>query len=206
MRGNFLYDRVIKRIADFIAALIALLIFTPVMLIVIIALYLTGHKRVFFTQPRVGLNDKIFTLIKFRTMTEARDAEGNLLPDAQRLTRFGAMVRKTSLDELPQLINVLKGDMSLVGPRPLLVQYLPLYSAEQRKRHLVRPGITGWAQVNGRNAISWEQKFIYDVWYVEHQSLALDLNIFFKTIRNVVKAEGISQDGQATMEAFKGNN
>lgn len=206
MHGNFLYDRVIKRIADFFAALIALLIFTPVMLIVIIALYLTGHKRVFFTQPRVGLNDRIFTLIKFRTMTEAKDGEGKLLPDAQRLTRFGAMVRKSSLDELPQLINVLKGDMSLVGPRPLLVQYLPLYSAEQRKRHLVRPGITGWAQVNGRNAISWEQKFIYDVWYVEHQSLALDLNIFFKTIRNVVKAEGISQDGQATMEAFKGNN
>lgn len=206
MHGNFLYDRVFKRVADFFAALIALLIFTPVMLIVIIALYLTGHKRVFFTQPRVGLNDRIFTLIKFRTMTEAKDGEGKLLPDAQRLTRFGAMVRKSSLDELPQLINVLKGDMSLVGPRPLLVQYLPLYSAEQRKRHLVRPGITGWAQVNGRNAISWEQKFIYDVWYVEHQSLALDLNIFFKTIRNVVKAEGISQDGQATMEAFKGNN
>lgn len=206
MRVNFFYDRVIKRTADFVAACIALLIFSPVMLIVIIALYLTGHKRVFFTQPRVGLNDKIFTLIKFRTMTEAKDANGNLLPDAQRLTRFGAMVRKSSLDELPQLINVLKGDMSLIGPRPLLVQYLPLYSEEQRKRHLVRPGITGWAQVNGRNAISWEQKFRYDVWYVEHQSMALDLQIFFKTIRNVVKAEGISQDGQATMEAFKGNN
>ena len=137
-------------------------------------------------------------------MTEAKDAEGNLLPDDKRLTRFGILLRKSSLDELPQLINVLKGDMSIIGPRPLLVQYLPLYNAEQRKRHLVKPGITGWAQVNGRNAISWEQKFELDVWYVQHISFSLDVKIFFRTIRNIVKSEGISQDGQATMEAFKG--
>lgn len=137
-------------------------------------------------------------------MTEAKDADGNLLPDDKRLTRFGILLRKSSLDELPQLINVLKGDMSIIGPRPLLVQYLPLYNAEQRKRHLVKPGITGWAQVNGRNAISWEQKFELDVWYVQHISFPLDVKIFFRTIRNIVKSEGISQDGQATMEAFKG--
>lgn len=199
------YGKYIKRSGDFLAALTALVIFLPVMLLVVLLLKLTGHQRIFFTQPRVGLNDRVFTLVKFISMTDDRDAQGNLLPDDQRLTSFGKLLRKTSLDELPQLINVLKGDMSLIGPRPLLVQYLPLYSTEQRKRHLVRPGITGWAQVNGRNAISWEQKFEYDVWYVNHQSLWLDLRIFFLTIRNIVKAEGISQEGQATMQAFTGS-
>lgn len=187
-----------------LAAFCGLLVFLPVILIVIILLVLTGHKRFFFVQKRVGLNNKIFHLVKFRSMTEQKDAMGNLLPDAKRLTKFGATLRKTSLDELPQLFNVLKGDMSLIGPRPLLVEYLPLYNEEQKKRHLVRPGITGWAQVNGRNAISWEQKFELDVWYVTHQSFSLDCKIFFRTIRNIIKADGISQEGQATMEAFKG--
>lgn len=168
-------------------------------------LRLTGHKRIFFVQKRVGRNNRIFHLIKFRSMTEATDASGKLLPDDIRLTSFGKTLRKTSLDELPQLINVIKGDMSIIGPRPLLVEYLPLYNEEQKKRHLVRPGITGWAQVNGRNAISWEQKFEYDVWYVNNQSFALDVKIFFLTIKNIVKAEGISQDGQATMKAFTGS-
>ncbi len=185
-------------------ALIALIIFLPVMAILIILLLLTGHKRFFFVQKRVGLNNRIFHLIKFRSMTEAKDAAGNLLPDNKRLTRFGAGLRKTSLDELPQLFNVILGDMSIIGPRPLLVSYLPLYNETQQRRHLVRPGITGWAQVNGRNAISWEQKFNLDVWYVANQSFALDLRIFFLTIRNVVKASGVSQEGEATMEAFTG--
>lgn len=201
---KYFYQHIIKRLLDFTGALIALVLFSPVMLMVMILLKLTGHRRMFFVQQRVGLNDKIFKLVKFRSMTEAKDAEGNLLPDDKRLTRFGVLLRKSSLDELPQLINVLKGDMSIIGPRPLLVQYLPLYNAEQRKRHLVKPGITGWAQVNGRNAISWEQKFELDVWYVQHISFSLDVKIFFRTIRNIIKSEGISQDGQATMEAFKG--
>lgn len=201
---HFFYNNFIKRPLDLLVALIALIVFLPVMVILIILLWLTGHKRFFFVQKRVGLNNKIFHLIKFRSMTEAKDAAGNLLPDDKRLTRFGAALRKTSLDELPQLFNVILGDMSIIGPRPLLVNYLPLYSEIQRKRHLVRPGITGWAQVNGRNAISWEQKFNLDVWYVANQSFLLDLKIFFLTIRNVVKASGVSQEGQATMEAFTG--
>ncbi len=201
---HFFYNNFIKRPLDLLVALIALIVFLPVMVILIILLRLTGHKRFFFVQKRVGLNNKIFHLIKFRSMTEAKDAAGNLLPDDKRLTRFGAALRKTSLDELPQLFNVILGDMSIIGPRPLLVNYLPLYSEIQRKRHLVRPGITGWAQVNGRNAISWEQKFNLDVWYVANQSFLLDLKIFFLTIRNVVKASGVSQEGQATMEAFTG--
>ncbi len=201
---HFFYNNFIKRPLDLLVALIALIVFLPVMVILIILLWLTGHKRFFFVQKRVGLNNKIFHLIKFRSMTEAKDAAGNLLPDDKRLTRFGVALRKTSLDELPQLFNVILGDMSIIGPRPLLVNYLPLYSEIQRKRHLVRPGITGWAQVNGRNAISWEQKFNLDVWYVANQSFLLDLKIFFLTIRNVVKASGVSQEGQATMEAFTG--
>lgn len=201
---NF-YEHIGKRIIDILIAVVALIIFFPVMLIIIILLLLTGHKRFFFVQRRAGLNEKIFFLLKFRSMTEEKDRDGQLLPDNKRLTKFGAALRKTSLDELPQLINVLKGDMSLIGPRPLLTEYLPLYNEQQKKRHLVRPGITGWAQVNGRNMISWEEKFDLDVWYVSNQSFGLDTKIFFLTIKNTVKSEGISQDGQATMEAFKGS-
>ncbi len=200
---NF-YKAIGKRTLDLLTALTALVVFLPVILLVIILLLLTGHHRFLFIQKRVGLHEKVFSLIKFRSMTETKDAAGKLLPDEKRLTKFGILLRKTSLDELPQLLNVLKGDMSLIGPRPLLVEYLPLYSEEQRKRHLVRPGITGWAQVNGRNVISWEQKFEYDTWYVKHQSFLLDLKIFFRTIKNIVRAEGISQQGQATVEAFTG--
>jgi len=200
-----MYQWYIKRLIDFTVALIALLSLSPLMLILILLLKITGHQRVFFVQQRVGLNEKIFALIKFRSMTEKRDAEGHLLPDAQRLTAFGKLLRKSSLDELPQLLNVLKGDMSIVGPRPLLVEYLQYYSPEQQKRHLVRPGITGWAQVNGRNAISWEKKFELDVWYVRKISFLLDCRILFKTVGRVVKPQGISQEGQATMEAFRGS-
>ncbi|MCX6323670.1 MAG: sugar transferase [Sphingobacteriales bacterium] len=198
------YSRYIKRLGDLLAAIIALLVFSPVMLVVMVLLMLTGHRKLFFIQPRVGYQNRIFKLMKFKSMTDAKDAKGNLKPDVERLTRFGKLLRKSSLDELPQLINVLKGDMSLIGPRPLLVSYLPLYNEKQRRRHEVKPGITGWAQVNGRNAISWEQKFDLDVWYVDHQTFGLDLSIFFKTIKNIITSEGISQDGQATMEAFKG--
>lgn len=201
---NGFYDSIVKRIIDFLLAFLAFIIFLPVMLIVMVLLLLTGHRKLFFVQIRAGKNEKLFRLIKFRSMTEAKDASGRLLPDEKRLTKSGKAIRKTSLDELPQLINVLKGDMSIIGPRPLLVDYLPLYNTEQKKRHLVRPGITGWAQVNGRNAISWEQKFDYDIWYVNNQSFLLDLKIFFLTIKNIVKAEGISQEGEATMKAFTG--
>ena len=160
----------------------------------------------FFTQERPGKDGRIFKVIKFKSMTDERDAEGRLLPDAQRLTRVGRFIRSTSLDELPQLLNVLKGDMALVGPRPLLPEYLPLYSEEQARRHEVRPGITGWAQVNGRNAISWTKKFEYDVWYVDHCSFCLDVKIVFMTIKKIFLREGISQEGRATMEAFNGSN
>jgi lipopolysaccharide/colanic/teichoic acid biosynthesis glycosyltransferase len=174
--------------------------------LVTIGLYIANQGKPFFFQARPGLNEKIFKIIKFKTMNDKKDTEGNLLPDAERLTPIGAFVRKTSLDEIPQLINVLKGDMSLIGPRPLLPEYLSLYSEMQRKRHLVRPGITGWAQVNGRNAISWEKKFELDVWYVKNLSFLLDIKILFLTLKKVVVREGISQTGQATMEMFKGNN
>jgi undecaprenyl phosphate N,N'-diacetylbacillosamine 1-phosphate transferase len=196
---------VLKRIFDFICALMGLIVLSPIILFCIVFLYVKNDKNVFFTQNRPGQNSKIFKLIKFKTMNDARDAAGNLLPDAERLTKIGKFVRRTSLDELPQLINVLKGDMSLVGPRPLLVQYLPLYSKEQARRHLVKPGITGWAQVNGRNAISWQQKFSLDVWYVDNQSFWLDIKILYLTVLKVFKSEGISQAGEATMEAFTGN-
>jgi lipopolysaccharide/colanic/teichoic acid biosynthesis glycosyltransferase len=198
------YIHIIKRFFDILVSLVALLVFSPVFILIILLLILTGHQRIFFVQKRVGLHERIFTLVKFCSMTEAKDASGHLLPDEKRLTKFGILLRKSSLDELPQLLNVLAGDMSIIGPRPLLVDYLPRYNSFQKKRHLAKPGITGWAQVKGRNAISWEQKFEYDVWYVEHQSFFLDLKIFFMTIRNIIKSEGISQDGQATMEAFKG--
>jgi len=184
-------------------ASVGLIILSPLFLILWILLSIANKGAgVFFFQERPGKHERIFKVIKFKTMTDERDAKGNLLPDAVRLTKIGKFVRSTSLDEIPQLLNVIKGDMSLIGPRPLLVQYLPLYDETQRRRHEVRPGITGWAQVNGRNAISWEQKFDYDVWYVDHVSLSLDLKILLKTIQKVFKKEGISADGHVTMPSF----
>ncbi|TXK75417.1 sugar transferase [Mesonia sp. HuA40] len=200
-----MYKSTIKPTLDFLAALIGLLLLSPIFLLVMIALAFANSGKPFFFQKRPGKKERIFTIVKFKTMNDKKDAQGRLLPDAQRLTAVGRLVRKTSLDEIPQLLNVLKGDMSFVGPRPLLPEYLPLYNETQRKRHHVKPGITGWAQVNGRNAISWEQKFDYDVWYVKNQSLILDLKILFLTAKKVVVSEGISQEGQATAEAFKGN-
>lgn len=201
-----MYKKKFKRFIDFFVALIGLLVLSPIFIAVTIGLYIANEGKPFFFQSRPGLNEKLFKIIKFKTMNDKKDSNGVLLSDAERLTSIGTFVRKTSLDEIPQLINVLKGDMSLVGPRPLLPQYLSLYSKEQKQRHNVRPGITGWAQVNGRNAISWSKKFELDVWYVEHLSLNLDLKIFFKTIKKVFVREGISADGQATTEAFNGNN
>jgi lipopolysaccharide/colanic/teichoic acid biosynthesis glycosyltransferase len=176
----------------------------PCIVIACVLRWAHGKGGVFFAQQRPGRNEVIFKLLKFKTMNDKRDANGHLLPDAARLTAIGKFIRKTSLDELPQLWNVLKGNMSLVGPRPLLVQYLPLYTIEQKRRHLVKPGITGWAQVNGRNAISWEQKFEYDVWYVDNCSFALDMKILWMTVLKVVAREGISQEGHVTAQAFKG--
>ncbi|MSN86227.1 sugar transferase [Riemerella anatipestifer] len=200
-----MYKNFFKRILDFSLALIGFIILFPVFIIVMILLTISSEGKPFFFQKRPGLNEQIFSIIKFKTMNDKKDAQGNLLSDAERLTVVGKFVRKTSLDEIPQLLNVIKGDMSLIGPRPLLPQYLPLYNEEQRKRHNVRPGITGWAQVNGRNAISWQQKFEYDVWYVHNLSLSLDIKILFLTVKKVFVSEGISQEGQATMEPFKGN-
>lgn len=202
-----IYKDGIKRVLDFCIVLSVLLIIWPIFLLIIIWLHFVNRGAgAFFTQERPGKDGKIFKVIKFKTMTDERDANGNLLPDAERLTKVGRFVRSTSIDELPQLINVLKGDMALIGPRPLLPQYLPLYSKEQARRHEVRPGITGWAQVNGRNAISWTKKFELDVWYVDHCSFLLDMRIVFLTIKKVFIREGISQEGQATMEFFNGNN
>jgi lipopolysaccharide/colanic/teichoic acid biosynthesis glycosyltransferase len=202
-----MYKNFFKRIIDFTIVFIALLIIWPILLVITIWLHFANKGAgAFFTQERPGKDGKIFKVIKFKSMTDERDADGKLLPDAQRLTRVGAFVRKTSIDELPQLINVLKGDMALIGPRPLLVQYLPLYSKEQARRHEVRPGITGWAQVNGRNAISWQKKFELDVWYVNNCTLWTDIKIIWITIMKVIKRADISQEGQATMEAFNGNN
>lgn len=200
-----MYKSFLKPLFDFIFSFILLLILSPVLLIVIILLYFFNQKNVFFLQSRPGKNEKIFKIIKFKTMTDQKDESGNLLPDEFRLTKMGKFVRKTSLDELPQLINVLKGDMSFIGPRPLLVSYLPLYNEEQKKRHLIKPGITGWAQVNGRNTITWQQKFVLDVFYVENLSFLLDIKIFLLTIKKVIKTEGINTVGQATTENFKGN-
>lgn len=201
-----MYKNVFKRVFDFTAAFIGLMILSPVFIIVTIGLYFANNGKPFFFQLRPGLNGKLFNIIKFKTMNDKKDIDGNLLPDAERLTATGAFVRKTSLDEIPQLINVLKGDMSLIGPRPLLPQYLSLYNEQQKRRHEVRPGITGWAQVNGRNAISWTKKFELDVWYVNHLSLNLDIKIFYQTITKVFVREGISAEGQATTEAFNGYN
>ncbi len=200
-----MYKSFFKRILDFTAALVGILLLSPVFLIVMIGLFFANNGKPFFFQTRPGKNEKLFKIIKFKTMNDKKAADGQLLPDGERLTAMGSFVRKTSLDEIPQLLNVLKGDMSLIGPRPLLPQYLPLYNTFQKRRHEIKPGITGWAQVNGRNAISWDQKFAYDVWYVENCSFFLDLKILFLTVKKVVVREGISQEGEATMEAFKGN-
>ena len=202
-----MYKFFLKRTIDFLLSLLGFIIISPIILLLWIWLSIANKGAgAFFFQERPGKDEKIFKVIKFKTMNDRRDASGKLLPDAQRLTKVGKFVRSTSLDEIPQLLNVIKGDMSLIGPRPLLVQYLPLYNEEQKRRHEVRPGITGWAQVNGRNAISWQQKFEYDVWYVDHISLSLDLKIMFKTIQKVFKREGINSDKNATMETFMGNN
>jgi len=201
-----MYRSYIKRLIDILFAFLGLLILSPVFIIVTIGLYFANEGKPFFFQARPGLNEKIFNIIKFRTMNDKKDINGNLLSDAERLTPIGAFVRKTSLDEIPQLINVLKGDMSLIGPRPLLPQYLSLYNHTQKRRHEVRPGITGWAQVNGRNAISWTKKFELDVWYVDNLSFMTDLKVFLMTFKKVFKSEGISQEVQATMEAFNGSN
>ena len=202
-----MYERYIKRIIDFIIVFCVLLVIWPFLLVIIVLLLLFNEGAgAFFFQERPGKGGKIFRLIKFKTMTDECDADGQLLPDADRLTKVGRFVRSISIDELPQLINVLKGDMALIGPRPLLPQYLPLYSKEQARRHEVRPGITGWAQVNGRNAISWTKKFELDVWYVDHISFFLDLKIIFLTMRKVFMRDGINSENDATMEDFNGNN
>lgn len=200
-----MYKNFLKRVIDFFIAFIGLVILSPIFIIVTIGLFFANDGKPFFFQARPGRKEKIFKIIKFKTMNDKTDAQGNLLSDAERLTPIGTFVRKTSLDELPQLLNVLKGDMALIGPRPLLPEYLPLYNENQKRRHEVRPGITGWAQVSGRNAISWEKKFELDVWYVNNVSLLFDLKILFLTAKKVIIREGISQDGQATMESFKGN-
>lgn len=201
----FLYQNIIKPFFDWLFALVGLVISLPITLIITVLLYVANDGKPFFFQLRPGKNERIFKLVKFKTMNDKQDIAGNLLPDEQRLTSIGKFVRKTSLDELPQLINVLLGHMSLVGPRPLLVDYLPLYNTHQRHRHDVKPGITGWAQVNGRNAISWQQKFNFDVWYVQNQSFGLDCKILLLTVLKVFKSEGISSATAATMEMFRGN-
>ena len=201
-----MYNCFFKRVIDFCFVFCILVIIWPFLLLIAFWLHIANKGAgAFFTQERPGKNGRIFKVIKFKTMTDERDTDGNLLPDAERLTKVGRFVRSISIDELPQLINVLKGDMALIGPRPLLVQYLPLYSKEQARRHEIRPGITGWAQVNGRNAIDWIRKFELDVWYVDHCSLGLDLNIIYLTIKKVFVREGISYKGEATMSYFTGN-
>lgn len=204
---KYMYQHQLKRLIDFLLTASALLIIWPILLIFTILLHFANRGAgVFFTQQRPGKGAKIFKVIKFKTMTDERDSEGKLLPDDQRLTKVGQIIRSLSIDELPQLINVLKGDMALVGPRPLLPKYLPLYSEEQYRRHEVRPGITGWAQVNGRNDIPWTRKFELDVWYVDHLSFWLDLKVIFLTIKKVFIREGIAKEGMATTEAFDGTN
>lgn len=199
-----MYKKSIKRVLDFILSLVLLVVFSPILFIIWLLVRIKLGSPALFKQERPGKNEKIFTIYKFRTMNEKKDHDGNLLPDEKRMTGFGTMLRRTSLDELPELLNILKGDMSFVGPRPLLIKYLPLYNKFQARRHEVRPGLTGYAQVNGRNAISWEQKFEYDVHYIDNLSFMLDLKIFFKTIGKVLKKDDISQDGEATMEEFMG--
>jgi len=199
-----MYKTLLKPLLDFTAALTGILLLSPIFLLVTLGLFVSNNGKPFFFQLRPGKDGKIFKIVKFKTMNDKKDHEGNVLPDAKRLTKIGSFVRKTSLDELPQLFNVLKGEMSLVGPRPLLPEYLPLYSEKQNRRHEVKPGITGWAQVNGRNAISWEDKFKYDVWYVNNVRFLVDMNILFLTIKKVLGSEGINSETTATMEKFKG--
>lgn len=201
-----MYKSYIKPLIDFFVSLLILIVAFPVLVLVTLFLYFANNGKPFFLQLRPGKNGKIFTIIKFKTMNDKKDEEGNLLLDASRLTVLGKFVRTTSLDELPQLINVLKGDMSLIGPRPLLPEYLALYSETQKKRHNVKPGITGWGQVNGRNSISWSQKFEYDVWYVNHLDFLLDLKIIFLTVSKVFKREGITAENSVSAKAFNGNN
>lgn len=200
-----IYIRFMKRPADFVASLIAVILFSPIIIVLIVLLAFANDGKPFFLQRRPGLHGRIFTIIKFRTMNNKTDAQGNLLPDTKRITRIGHFVRDYSLDELLQLINVLIGDMSIVGPRPLLTDYLPLYNEEQFRRHNVKPGITGWAQVNGRNAISWEERFALDTWYVDHISFWTDLGIIWKTVLKVFRREGVSSGGEITMPLFTGN-
>lgn len=194
----------IKRLFDFVSAFLALIVFSLLLAVVVVLVKVKLGSPVIFKQERPGLNNKVFTLYKFRTMTDERDENGELLPDEVRLTKFGQFLRNTSIDELPELINILKGDMSVIGPRPLLVQYIPLYNEHQARRAEVKPGLSGWAQVNGRNSVTWEDKFDMDVYYVDNLSLALDIKILFMTVKNVIKREGISSDTSATMEAFTG--
>ncbi len=202
-----MYRKFIKRFLDFFCSLIGFIVISPVFLFIwLLSSIANKGAGAFFFQERPGKDEKIFKVIKFKTMTDEKDDKGNLLPDVKRLTKIGKFVRSTSLDEIPQLLNVIKGDMSLIGPRPLRTQYLPLYNDFQRRRHKVHPGITGWAQVNGRNAISWEDKFKYDVWYVENLSFGLDIKILFKTVKKVFIREGINSDTDTPVEAFKGNN
>ena len=199
-----MYRRFFKRFLDFCSAIIALILLLPVALIVFIILAVSNRGTPFFSQVRPGRNGNLFRIHKFKTMNDKKDTQGQLLPHEQRVTKTGTLIRKLSLDEIPQLWNVIKGDMSIIGPRPLLEQYLPLYSKEQQQRHDVRPGITGWAQVNGRNAISWKQKFEYDVWYVRNMSFALDLKIIMKTIQKVLVSEGVNKEGNLSMPVWKG--
>jgi lipopolysaccharide/colanic/teichoic acid biosynthesis glycosyltransferase len=201
-----MYQSYIKSLIDFFVSFILLIITFPVLVITTVFLYFANHRKPFFFQLRPGKNGKLFTIIKFKTMNDKKDNEGNLLLDGSRLTVLGQFVRKTSLDELPQLINVLKGDMSLVGPRPLLPEYLTLYSETQKRRHNVKPVITGWGQINGRNSISWSQKFEYDVWYVDHFNFLLDLKIIYLTVRKVIKREGITSENSVSTIAFNGTN
>lgn len=204
--GNKKFGQIVKRIFDFTASLCGLILLSPILIGAALLIRLNLGSPIFFTQDRVGKHNKVFKMIKFRSMKDGVDKDGNLLPDEMRLTKFGKMLRSTSLDELPELINVLKGNMSLIGPRPLLVDYLPLYNEDQIRRHNVLPGLTGWAQINGRNSLSWNEKFNLDIWYVDNWSLTLDIKIFFLTIYKVFKREGISQDGNVTMERFNGFN
>jgi len=200
-----MYSKYLKRVVDFILSLVAVVLLSPLIVVVIILVRTKLGSPIIFKQQRPGLNEKIFTMYKFRTMTDECDEDGALLPDNIRLTKFGIFLRSTSLDELPELFNILKGDMSIVGPRPLLIEYLPLYNRDQKQRHDVRPGLTGWAQVNGRNAISWEQKFIFDIEYVNNISFLVDIKIFWLTIHKVIKRDGINSDDCVTMELFTGS-
>ena len=201
-----MYTTYLKRPIDFILALVGLLILSPIFIIVWLGLFFANNGKPFFFQKRPGKGERIFSIIKFKTMNDKKDEQGNLLPDAKRLTPIGKFVRKTSLDEIPQLINVLKGDMSLVGPRPLRINYLPLYSEEEKKRHLVKPGITGWAQVNGRNSISWKEKFKYDIYYVDHLSWSLDVRILLLTIKTVFTGKDVNTSKEITMYPYNGKN